>query len=974
MDPFQVTACNIVAEGDGVLVCAPTGAGKTIVGEFAVYQALQHGAKCFYTTPIKALSNQKYHDLVAVYGEDSVGLLTGDVSINGDADIVVMTTEVLRNMIYASSPALNRLESVVMDEIHFLADKSRGAVWEEVILNLDDSVAVIGLSATVSNSEEFGRWLSTVRGHTQVVVTDHRPIPLEQWMIVKGQLYPLFDQLDNPLIRASDSTADKDPDKRSLSRPLSIDDMARAHNQAAQAASESDATLDPQHSAPQLNPRLDKAVRRAERSAEGGDRGFRGGSGGGRAYAASIKRTDVIEMLDSHSMLPVIFFIFSRSGCDKALIQCSRSRLTLTTQQESQQIAAIIDAGVEGIPDEDLKVLGFRQWRSNLMRGFAAHHAGMLPAFRHIVEELFVKGLVKAVFATETLALGINMPARTVLIERLVKYNGEGFVDVTPGQYTQLTGRAGRRGIDTIGHAVVQWEPGLDPVAVASLASTRTYPLDSTFSPGYNMTVNLLATIGYTRGRSLIERSFAQFQLDGDVVSHARDEARLATKVQQLKKQLDTALDEINQDSSAPVAPISVNDLAEYLQLRQELSMIEKADKKRALSERGKETKALLKRARVGDVIALPGKKSPIIACVMEPAFGGSSTITITTEQGWCGRISAEDLAIPPLFLGDLRVPSFVARNPRKHAGKTAQLLRGLDIKRPRRLKNTVKVRPSARAVETRNAMREHPAHNHPHTDALAAKTRDYQRAVGQLEALRREMDSAQNSLGRTFDDIVDLLEHLGYIEKVTIADAQQRAEQQAALSGTTAETITADHDEDQWVYLPTDEGERLARIHNSSDLLIAQCLRRGIFNDLDPAELAAAVSQCTYEARKEVSYDIEQCAATENLAQAMRRTHDIWRELIWEENSRHLDPTTAPDPGFALAIHQWTAGAPLGYALAAANQMGAQMTPGDFVRQCRQVVDALDQVSDTGYTDEIRRSARQAREAIRRGVVALGM
>ena len=429
LDPFQIEGCQALEEGRGVLVCAPTGAGKTIVGEFAVALAKEQGVRCIYTTPIKALSNQKFHDLQA-YGE--VGLLTGDVSINPDADIVVMTTEVLRNMLYAGSPTLERLGFVVMDEIHYLADPSRGAVWEEVILNLPDTVQIIGLSATVSNSEEFGDWLRTVRGDTRVVVTDNRPVPLDQWMMAGQKIYPMFSKGEpNPLLR----------------------------------------------------------------SLHGSSR---------------VNRPAMIRVLGEMGMLPAIDFIFSRAGCDDALFDCLRSKISLTSKEEAAQIATIIDVGIEDIDTADLKVLNFPRLRQALMRGFAAHHAGMLPAFKHIVEKLFVRGLVKVVFATETLALGINMPARTVVIEKLTKFNGDSHVELTPAQYTQLTGRAGRRGIDTIGNAVVMWHPRQHPTSVAGLASTRTYPLESTFTPGYNMSVNLINTIGYVHARGLIEQSFAQ--------------------------------------------------------------------------------------------------------------------------------------------------------------------------------------------------------------------------------------------------------------------------------------------------------------------------------------------------------------------------------------------------------------------------------------------------------------------------------
>src|SRR5271154_27417 len=449
-DNFQLDACRALGTGHGVLVAAPTGSGKTVVGEFAVHLALAQGRKCFYTTPIKALSNQKYTDLVRRYNHDTVGLLTGDNSINGDAPVVVMTTEVLRNMLYTGSPTLSGLGYVVLDEVHYLADRSRGAVWEEVIIHLPESVRVVALSATVSNAEEFGDWLSQVRGGTEVIVDEHRPVPLWQHVLAGSRLYDLF--------------------------------------------------TDDEHT--RVNPELLRVAQRDDWHAgkvPGRRAGGRGGGGRPRRYPTAY-RPDVIERLDSAGLLPAITFIFSRAGCDAAVQQCLAAGLRLTTPEEADAVLAIAERRTADIPREDLAVLGYGEWLDGLRRGIAAHHAGMLPAFKEVVEELFAAGLVRAVFATETLALGINMPARTVVIERLDKWNGETHANLTAGEYTQLTGRAGRRGIDVEGHAVVLWQPGMDPGAVAGLASTRTYPLNSSFRPSYNMAVNLTGWAGPARG------------------------------------------------------------------------------------------------------------------------------------------------------------------------------------------------------------------------------------------------------------------------------------------------------------------------------------------------------------------------------------------------------------------------------------------------------------------------------------------
>jgi len=463
-DDFQVVACQAVEDDKGVLVAAPTGAGKTVVGEFAAFSALARGKKCFYTTPIKALSNQKFAEFQERFGEDRVGLLTGDTNINSEADILVMTTEVLRNMLYANSSTLTNLGSVVMDEVHYLADKFRGAVWEEVLIHLMESVQVISLSATVSNAEEFGEWLGEVRGATEVIVSEIRPIPLYQHVLIGNRMIDLFSE------------------------------------------------------AGRVNPEilgLEREAMRRVKSPRGRRDKFNDSEN-------RLSRAEIIEKLQRENLLPAITFIFSRVGCDAAVKQCLNEGVRLTTTEERIEIAATATRYTQNLAEEDLEVLGYRDWLTALERGIAAHHAGLLPSFKGAVEDLFKRGLVKAVFATETLALGINMPARTVVLEKLTKWNGEAHVSITPGEYTQLTGRAGRRGIDIEGNAVVQWSPTVDSTMAAGLASTRTYPLRSSFTPTYNMSINLIARFGRERARGSLESSFAQFQADRAVVGLVR--------------------------------------------------------------------------------------------------------------------------------------------------------------------------------------------------------------------------------------------------------------------------------------------------------------------------------------------------------------------------------------------------------------------------------------------------------------------
>ncbi|MEN9713428.1 MAG: hypothetical protein RLZZ164_92 [Actinomycetota bacterium] len=529
LDDFQLEACKELAKGNGVLVAAPTGAGKTVVGEFAIHLARSKGEKVFYTTPIKALSNQKYLELVERYGAEQVGLLTGDTNQNGDAPIVVMTTEVLRNMIYAGSNSLITLGYVVMDEVHYLADRFRGAVWEEVILHLPRDVRIVSLSATVSNAEEFGAWLEEVRGATSVIVSEHRPVPLNQHVLFGDELMELFDgtgKAVNP-------------------------DLSQRHAN-----------------------KLRSPIARPER-------GRRGHPGQQRARMQNLipqlSKPEVVDLLEDANLLPAIFFIFSRAGCEAAVRSCLHSSVRLTTTEEKQQIRRIVEEKCYNIADEDLATLGYFEWLNALERGVAAHHAGMLPAFKEVVEELFLRRLVKVVFATETLSLGINMPARTVVLERLDKFNGEGRVQITPGEYTQYTGRAGRRGIDTEGHSVIQWSANLDPASVAGLASRRTYPLISSFRPTHNMAVNLIEAFGRSRAREVLEMSFAQFQADRSVVGLARG----------LREK------QVSLDGYLEAMRCHQGDFAEYAAMRREISDLERdlaSGKVRA--ERGKDIRA----------------------------------------------------------------------------------------------------------------------------------------------------------------------------------------------------------------------------------------------------------------------------------------------------------------------------------------------------------------------------------------------
>jgi len=880
LDAFQVTACQALEAGTGVLVAAPTGSGKTVVGEFAVHLALARGQKCFYTTPIKALSNQKYHDLVDRHGAERVGLLTGDTSINGEAPVVVMTTEVLRNMLYAGSGTLAGLGFVVMDEVHYLADRSRGAVWEEVIIHLPESVAVAALSATVSNAEEFGDWLGEVRGETTVVVSEFRPVPLWQQVMAGNRLYDLF-----------------------------VDDEQR-----------------------QVNPELQRLARDEERSFRlRGHRSRRGQRPRGRPPGVP-SRVEVVEALGRRELLPAIVFIFSRAGCDAAVRQLLTGHVRLNEPRRQAEVRAVAEAATAHIHDDDLRALGYGEWLQGLEYGYAAHHAGMLPAMKEVVEQLFVGGLVQVVFATETLALGINMPARTVVIEKLTKWNGETHAEVTPAEYTQLTGRAGRRGIDVEGDAVVLWQPGFDPRAVAGLASTRTYPLRSSFRPTYNMAVNLVRQLGRVTARDVLESSFAQFQADRAVVG-------LAQKARTNEEAL------VGYERAMTC---HLGDFREYAALRRALKDRETDLSRTRSASRRAAAAASLRALRRGDVIQVPGGKKAGVAVVVDSADVAASErhpgrrpgpdddaprVVVMTDRGQVRRLSATEITHEIPALGQLRLgKSFNARSAQSRRDLVARL-RDLD------LSPDAEVRRQARSeaaddteiARLRSELRAHPCHGCDEREDHARWAERYDRLSKDTDDLRKRMDQRTNTIARTFDRVLAVLEELDYVD--------------------------GDH------VLP--EGERLGRIYCELDLLAAECLREGLWQGLSAPELAAAASLLVYESRTDEPHSPKLPGG--QARSAIERSFELAADLRALERDHRLDFKRVPDAGFAWAAFRWASGHRLEAVL-----HESDLTAGDFVRWTKQVVDLLGQIADAAGDLDLSATARSGVDALRRGVVAL--
>ena len=856
-DEFQQSAFDALDDELNVLVSAPTGSGKTLIGEYAAHRALARGGRCVYTTPIKALSNQKFRQFRKRFGHDAVGLLTGDHSINSDADVLVMTTEVLRNMIYAESGTLERLSCVVMDEIHYLGDRSRGVVWEEIILTLGTHVQLVGLSATVSNAEELGDWISDVRGQTAVVQSTHRPVPLRHMLYSEGELIPVADSLLKSTRRGG------------------------YHEQ------------------------------RLARDRKG----------------QWAKRRDVIDTLDDAELLPAIYFIFSRAGCDGAVEQMRRSRLRLTSQAEARTIGAYADEATAQMPNADLDALDYRGFRASLVAGIAAHHAGMLPLFRTIVEELFAEGLLKVVFATETLALGIHMPARAVVLEKLTKYDGEGHVPLTAAQYSQITGRAGRRGIDTLGTAITVSDPELDTHVLLNLVHSPTFPLRSAFAPDYSMAVNLVATIGETAAEELVGRSFAQFQTAKTVVRATQE--RDAARRQATLRQQELAL------LSPP------QELDSYMELRLTLSALEREHKRASREQAATDLARALARATPGDVLLVDRKRLALMATVLtvRAESAQSTRVLCLLDSGRTKWLDARDFHRPPPTIAHFVLPEGRRAPSTGVKKRLATQMERLIPKARARARKSRRSSPSSdpRIAATRKALHAHPVHSQPQLELWAKAWRAAHDASHRAAELDQRIDDDQASLARRFRRIVNLLAEFGYLSR--------------AGSGAAA---------------VTEAGELLALVHSDQELLVTECVRSGAWDGLSAAELAACVAVIVAHGRR---HTVVRPPQSPRLQKALQAIEDAARRITAAERKRQLPVTPDLDLAMAPVIHHWVSGGSLSEVLAASWQEGVDLTAGDFVRSARLVLDGLIQVAKIASPDTAH-NARRAIDAIHRGVV----
>lgn len=861
-DPFQLKAFSAIDMDRSVLVAAPTGSGKTLVAQYAVDRSLSLGLRAFYTTPLKALSNQKYSEFVELYGPDRVGLLTGDNAINPGANVVIMTTEVLRNMLYEGTSDLSTLGHVVLDEVHYLQNPYRGAVWEEVIIHLPEAVSLVCLSATVSNSEEFGDWIRTVRGPTDVIVETTRPVDLiHRYGVAVGRTAELL---------VFDAITDDKPNPECAKY-----DDPRANS-----------TFVPRRHA-------------------------------GRGVAP--RRLDVVEYLKEAHMLPAVFFIFSRQGCESAVEQMVRAQVRLTSASERAEIRAIVDASISNLSSSDLEALGFSGYLAGLEAGIAAHHAGMVPPLKEAVEKCFARALVKVVFATETLSLGINMPARSVIIEKLNKFNGDTHELLTAGEYTQLAGRAGRRGIDDIGYCLALWSPYVAFSQVAHLMLTRSYPLTSSFRPTYNMAANLVKSFEPQVARNLLNLSFAQYRSDAEIV-HL--EARLA----KLRTEQDALVDE---------AHCNLGDVQGYFNITRKKDKVPRSSEV-IPSERY--IQQYFSRLRPGDVLLVPSEESSVVptrvvVVATSKKKGGRVTVWVVTASGQKVLIRANQIDFLPKPVARIEVG--VPYDPKEHPYLNAMTeslreisLANCGLGEPRFSRGIENRNPKGPSNENllklRNELRACPDFNR-HLSAVKKLARLNESTV----RLTSTVKSHSESLARQFDRVLEVLGDLGFVSDWDLSE----------------------------------KGERLAGLFHESDLLIALCLDQGLFDDLEPSDLAALLSVFVYESR--ASAPGSDRFPTRELEKRFGEIAKLRNDLVKSEARLRIPSTKIVEPGFMIYASSWAKGRDLGVVI------GDHGIPGgDFVRFIKQIIDLSRQLANVVSNPSLSRQFRAVNQLLCRGVV----
>jgi superfamily II RNA helicase len=876
LDPFQLEAIDALNQGHSVVVSAPTGSGKTLVGEYAIHRALAHGRKVFYTTPLKALSNQKLRDFRQQFGAERVGLLTGDLSLNREAQVVVMTTEIFRNMLYAEidhpdNDPLEGVEAVVLDECHYMNDSQRGTVWEESIIHCPPSIQLVALSATVANAGQLTDWIEAVHGPTQLVHSDHRPVPLAFSFCSAKGLHPLLNEDGTGLHpnckvwRAPKGTRRKGP---KTPKP-------------------------PQPEAPPL--------------------GF------------------VVAQMAERDMLPAIYFIFSRRGCDKGVRDLGK--LCLVTPDEQARIRTRLEAFVAASPE------AVREGHDEpLLRGIASHHAGVLPAWKELIEELFQQGLIKVVFATETLAAGINMPARTTVISALSKRTERGHRPLMGSEFLQMAGRAGRRGLDSQGYVVTVQSRFEGVREAGQLATAPADPLVSQFTPSYGMVLNLLQRYDLAKARELVERSFGRYLATLDLKD---DQERIAELQQQL----------FSLETGAGGGEVPWDDFEDYEKRRGRLR--EERRLLRTLQHQAEETVAneltlALQFASEGSLLSLkaPPLKGRITPAVLVEKVKGPGQFPLlkclTDDNLWilvpCSAVVSLHAELSCLQVSQIGAPELHRAGEYHHGNQAsgglalavASMARRHDMATPQ-YDLAGEVQEQALLVQQLEEELElHPAHRWGDRRQLKKHHRRMEELQLEIEERQRLLHFRSNRHWDTFLALIEVLRHFG------------------ALAGSDG-------------LEPTEVGRTVAALRGDNELWLGLALMSGHLDALDPAELAAVLEAISTE----VSRPDLWCAWSPppSVEEALHDLRSIRRQLDRQQERAKVTFPLWWEPELTGLVHAWASGASWSDVIA-----NTSLDEGDVVRVLRRTVDLLAQIPYCEVvSQQLRDNARRALRTINR-------
>ncbi|MDX2229099.1 MAG: RNA helicase [Leptolyngbyaceae cyanobacterium bins.349] len=864
LDEFQQQAIAALETGHSVVVCAPTGSGKTLIGEYAIHRALAQGNRVFYTTPLKALSNQKLRDFRDIFGAEQVGLLTGDVSINRDAPILVMTTEIFRNMLYGTpigevGTSLTGVEAVVLDECHYMNDRQRGTVWEESIIYCPRDIQLVALSATVDNSDQLTDWIHQVHGPTELIYSDFRPVPLRFHYCMPKGLFPLLD----------------DSNKR-------------------------------------MNPRLKPKAGQAGRPGKKSPRQ----ESPGLAF--------VLSQLQQRDMLPAIYFIFSRRGCDQAVANLGDA--SLVNEAEAKSLKQQIDDFLERNPEA-----GRSHQIEPLYRGIASHHAGILPAWKGLVEELFQQGLIKVVFATETLAAGINMPARTTVISSLSKRTDLGHRLLNASEFLQMAGRAGRRGMDVLGHVVTVQTPFEGAREASYLATAKADPLVSQFTPSYGMVLNLLQTHTLDEARDLIERSFGQYLATLYLKPQQEAIANLEAEFAQLEAQ---------------IGSVDWDALAQYEKLQERLKeerRLLKILQHQAEDVRAQDMAMALAFAVAGTFLTLKNPRSSnpedLLPAVLVAKTAGAGQfpylvclgqdnrwyVTMVTDvvdlRAEIPRLAAVDHLTPP---PEMPLKPGQSRKGNEETNAIAQ-----------RIPNAPPLATAAPEVHTQlqrmqaveTELHNHPVHQWGNRGTILKRQKRMQAIQEELRDRRDKLDRQSHRYWEAFLDLIDILQHFGGLEGL----------------------------------IPSVLGQITAAIRGDNELWLGLALASGELDDLAPQEFAAACAALVTEVSRPDSwthYD-----APPAVEEALGGLRSIRHRLFKQQRRYQVVLPIWLEYDFIGLVEQWALG--VEWTELCEN---TSLDEGDVVRILRRTLDFLSQIPHVPHLpDAVKRNAIRAIQLIDR-------